>query len=847
MAQFLWQALDQGATLVTANARLARNYRIQFDSWQQASGKGVWPTAEIFSWPVWIDRLHQASFPPEVVMNEHQEAALWQQAIAEDASVLLDVVATAKAAARAWRLVETWNVPMNDPTFEHHADGRAFRRWARRFEVAAKDRGWLTVASQEQAVSRTLAQAPKKLMLAGFDEFTPLQSSVIEKCRQLGSTVEMAASNQTQAEQRWVASFEDRPAEIGAAAAWARRTLEVRPSANIAIVATGLAQSRAELDRALEQSLGVRAFNISLGIPLTQWPMASAALLVLQLATIGALSMEDWGALLRCPFVFGADRELAGRGMLEARLRRRQAMRLKSSEIHQDCLLLNKLLADLEGDRRGLPRKQGMSAWAQTFSRLLQTAGWPGERVLSSTERQTLARWNEAVSALASLESAEPVCEASKALSWLRRIANETIFQPETANAPVQVLEGLQAAGSRFDAIWILGMEDRSWPSPARPEPFLPRELQLRLDLPHSTAEREHRFAQDLFNRLLSSAPLVVASYPCAEGEEQLRPSRFLAGFQKLQEDELRTDYWLTQRKFVELEVFEDSKAPELLPGVLSGGSYLLKNTAQCPFRGFATARLGAGALESPQPGLAPKQRGTLLHTAMECFWREVQSHSALVAQQANERTSTIKAACREAVAKHREAWMTDRFTALEESRLEKLLGEWLEIEVKRAPFEVTGMEQSFEIELDGVRIKLRIDRIDRLLDDGREAIIDYKSTAPAPTSWEGVRMEEPQLPLYAIQRAGSVEAVMFAQLKAGETKFRGSAARNEIAPSVKMAAEPWGQQIDAWRTQLTVFAHELRTGFAPVAPTENACKYCELPALCRINAEGGGPEFVDE
>ena len=84
MAQFLWQALDQGATLVTANARLARNYRIEFDSRQQASGKGVWPTAEIFSWPVWIDRLHQAGFPPEVVMNEHQQAALWQQAIAED-------------------------------------------------------------------------------------------------------------------------------------------------------------------------------------------------------------------------------------------------------------------------------------------------------------------------------------------------------------------------------------------------------------------------------------------------------------------------------------------------------------------------------------------------------------------------------------------------------------------------------------------------------------------------------------------------------------------------------------------------------------------------------------------
>ena len=846
MAQFLWQALEQGATLVTANARLARNYRIEFDSWQQASGKGVWPTAEIFSWPVWIDRLHQAGFPPEVVMNEHQQAALWQQAIAEDGVELLDGAAAAKAAARAWRLVETWNVPMNDPSFEHHADGKAFRRWARRFELTAKDRGWLTVARQEQAVGGELANAPKHLLLAGFDEFTPLQTSILEKCRELGSNVEIVESNQVPAKERWVASFEDRPAEIRAAAAWARRMLDARPSASFAIIPTGLAQSRAELDRALEQALGVRAFNISLGIPLTQWPMASAALLVLQLATSGALSMEEWGALLRCPFVFGAERELAARGMLEARLRRKQAMRLKSSEIHQDCLLLNKLLGDLEVERRLLPRRQSMSTWAQSFAMLLQTAGWPGERVLSSTERQTLARWNEAVSALASLESAEPIGEASKALSWLRRIASETIFQPETANAPVQVLEGLQAAGSRFDAIWILGMEDRSWPAPARPEPFLPRELQLRLDLPHSTAEREYRFAHDLFNRLLTSAPVVIAGYPRTEGEEELRPSGFLTGFEKFQEDEARMDYWLTQRKFVELEVFEDSKAPELLPGVLAGGSYLIKNTAQCPFRGFATVRLGAGALESPQPGLAPKQRGTLLHTAMECFWREVQSHGALVAQQANERSSTIRAACQEAVAKHREAWMTDRFTALEESRLEKLLGEWLEVEVKRAPFEIAGMEQSFEIELDGVRIKLRIDRIDRLA-DGREAIIDYKSTAPASNSWEGSRMEEPQLPLYAIQRAASVDAVMFAQLKAGETKFRGAAARNEIAPSVKMAASPWAEQIEAWRVQLTGFAHELRTGFAPVAPSENACKYCELPALCRINAEGGGTESIDE
>ena len=51
----------------------------------------VWPTAEIFSWSVLINRLHQASFAPEVVMNAHQETALWEQAIAEDGIELLDL------------------------------------------------------------------------------------------------------------------------------------------------------------------------------------------------------------------------------------------------------------------------------------------------------------------------------------------------------------------------------------------------------------------------------------------------------------------------------------------------------------------------------------------------------------------------------------------------------------------------------------------------------------------------------------------------------------------------------------------------------------------------------------
>lgn len=842
------QNLEEGATLATANLRLARSHRILFDEWQRARGKVVWPTAEIFSWPVLINRLHQASFAPEVVMNAHQETALWEQAIAEDGIQLLDLPAAAKAARRAWRLVETWNVPLNDPSFENHVDGKAFRRWVKRFEIKARDRGWITTAGQERAVAIGLEQSPSHLMLAGFDEFTPLQQQVLDKCTQLGTQLQKIIPNTEVAERVYGASFEDRSSEIKEVGNWTRSLLDRQPNASIGIIATGLAGIRNELDRALEQSLGKRAFNISLGLPLSQWPLSASALLILQLMLDGGdLSIEQWGCLLRSPFLYGAEREMNARGQMEARLRRRAGMEVNPRSIPEGCPLLSKMLGDLMDNIQSLPRKQSMSGWALDFASFLKTAGWPGERVLSSTERQTLAAWNEAVSLLTSLESTEGVVDRRIALDWLRRITGETIFQPETAEAPVQVLEGLQAAGSHFDAIWILGMDDRAWPTAAQPEPFLPQELQLRLELPHSSADREYRFSQDLLERLKCSAPLVIGSHPIREGEEVLRPSGFLEGLAPWVEDYSQADYWLEQRRLVEVEWLDDFKADELQPGSITGGSSLIKYTAECPFRGFAMGRLGAGGLESPQPGLPPTERGTLLHTAMECFWKTAKSHANLVALSTIERHAAIAEASRSAVEQHRKSWMSDRFIGLEQSRIHKLLDDWLTKEAGREPFEVSQMEQKFEIDLDGVTIRLRIDRLDQL-SNGREVVIDYKSTAPNSKTWERDRLEEPQLPLYAVARSESAKGVVFAQLKVGEVKFQGLAEGNTgMGNSVKAPSQAWEVQLNKWREQLTSFAHELRTGYAAVSPTDDACKYCELPSLCRIQQESGGPEVVDE
>ena len=71
-------------------------------------------------------------------------------------------------------------------------------------------------------------------------------------------------------------------------------------------------------------------------------------------------------------------------------------------------------------------------------------------------------------------------------LGVLEQQAKQTIFAPESRDAPVQILGPLEAAGLTFDALWFLGADDASWPAVGRPHPFLTRSLQRTHNMPHA-------------------------------------------------------------------------------------------------------------------------------------------------------------------------------------------------------------------------------------------------------------------------------------------------------------------------------------------------------------------------
>lgn len=887
MNKNLFEALHAGATLVTANQRLARHLAGGYGTQARANGAEVWEAPDILPWAQWLERLWQESFglldanAPQLLLSDFQELTLWEEVIrGADSEPLLQVPAAARSAREAWQLLHSWKLSIPRSQESASEDVSAFARWAKSYAQRCTAGPWLDSARLPEAVRNAFAAGrlvlPKSLIVAGFDELTPQQDELLNALRIAGVTVTPLVPVTKTARVARV-GYDDRRAEIHAAAAWARAALEAGQT-RIGVVVPDLAAQRATIVRLFDEALLpaalfpgaeiVRPYNVSLGEPLASWPVIHAALLVLEFGT-GSLPVARLGTLLRSPFLAGAANEASVRAQLDALLRQEgeetvsisALLRRAHAELAKSHSAAPRLHAQLRAWRDAIPARSKQFApsdWSEQFAALLKFAGWPGDGPLESESYQAVAAWRELLAAFAAQDLVSTRLNYAEALATLRRMAGERVFQPQTPAAPVQVLGLLEAGGLEFDSLWVMGLDDENWPPSPRPNPFLPLELQRTRGLPHASAERELDFARRLTERFAAAAGNVIFSHPLNDGDEKRRASPLLQGIPELRPEDLPAPLPGLARHIYtarDIETLGDEQAPVLAPNsVVKGGTRLFQYQAACPFRAFATLRLDARTPEEPEPGLDARARGMLLHAALETLWNTLGSHAALCAMAEESLMSVIGAAVHvalEELARDRSQTLTGRFREIETKRLTRLLRAWLEEEKARAPFKVVAAEQKTTIRLGGLVVEGRMDRVDEL-EDGTRVILDYKSGKTSIKSWEGERPDEPQLPLYAVdmRRRQPVAAVLFAQLRAGELGFSGLAARAGIVPKVRAAGETesvWQAQLDAWQTTLTRLVEAYRAGDARVDPKEfpRTCEYCGLQALCRVHERH--PEIAED
>ncbi|MDQ3796975.1 MAG: PD-(D/E)XK nuclease family protein, partial [Pseudomonadota bacterium] len=511
----LFAALEEGVTVVTANQRLARRLAICYASVQQARGLQVWETPDVLPWPAWIarvwtswfDSVQKADPVPPALLAPEQEQVLWEISIreCERDNPLFDVHSAAMLAREAWDLWHAWRLQLTSHEGTYTQDTRTFLKWAAAFESRCKTGQFIDSARVADALADRFTSGrlctPARLVLAGFDEFTPQQRVLFEVLRELGCEVTVADTTKTRARRVVKLGVPDAEREVRLAACWARARLEQNPKARIGIIVPDLDQVRMRIERIFEDILQPgsvlpdgacdnTAYHISLGLPLAKYPVIHTALIVLDLSR-GPLALTQVGNLLRSPFTKSGDSELSRRALLDARLRELGVSRISWRKLAQlsrerdkqgalrryACPVLAEMLSAFGRIAQALPDRQSPGAWTRSFGELLHAVGWPGERTLSSEEFQAVEAWGRVLQSLAGIECIVGKIGLAVGLSRLRQVA-QTVFQPESPDAPVQVLGILETSGERFDYLWLMGMHDESWPRAAGPNPLLPIALQ---------------------------------------------------------------------------------------------------------------------------------------------------------------------------------------------------------------------------------------------------------------------------------------------------------------------------------------------------------------------------------
>lgn len=879
--------LRNGGMVVTASERAARSLAAGFHRARRAEGLTAWPAPNIQDWQAfaraaWSERVLDG----RVVLSPLQEQSLWARIVAHAAPEAVQLAGAgdrlATLAMEAHHLLCNYAPQFlkDNARIGWDQDAGAFSGWLAAFNELCRDGGLVSAARLPLELSALLeADDAKRVrpLLAGFDRVLPTQQKLFAAW---GADDEVnEAPLAARAEQLAFYAANDPAAELAACALWAKARLAANPGARLLVITQDARKRRGEIERGLlrflgdgENSAGAGSlFEFSLGVPLGQIALVRGAQLLLRWLS-GDLAENELDWLFSTDQAAASPEESRALTAFMRALRRRGLQRpgwtladflRQRPHAELPAEWIARMTQASQRLQEFARRTQVPLAWAEFLPRLLETAGWPGGRSLTSAEFQGLRRWQETVDECASLGFDGRRMTWNDFLAALDRAIDATLFAPESQDAPILIAGPAESAGLTADGVWFLGASEEAWPATGAMHALIPMRVQREAGMPHASAKCDWDLAGAMTHRLLASAPEVHFSYARQNEGVEARPSRIVAQFAGV--EPLPADLAAPAVPDPLAIVFEDATQLPYSFHEVSGGSGVLTTQSQCPFKAFATARLDANEWEPAEAGLTAPERGQLLHAVLHSVWagppQGIRSHAELV-QKLDELESFVEGHVRsvldqEMPARAREC-MPPRYLELEATRLIRLVTEWLGYESTRVAFSVAATEVNARPAIAGLTFKVRLDRIDCLNDESL-LVVDYKSGMVSPSAWDLPRPEDVQLPLYARfaikEGPESVGGLVFAQIRAGKRKeflgrvknARATLMSNLNANKALVKKPLTDKEMDDWRTYIEEMARNFVAGRAEVDPREypKTCERCGLQALCRI--QENPPQGEDE
>jgi ATP-dependent helicase/nuclease subunit B len=913
------QALERGVELLLPNTAAARSLRRAYDAAQAAANRTAWQPAPARSWDHWTRALWNdlivSGAETRNLLNPAQELHLWREIIAqhnsEDKSgqTLASTETLAALCRSAWSLACKYRCTADLRTSATNSpDSRTFAAWAEEFSRRCQARDLISPAALNVALAHHISAEtltlPPTIHLVSFETLPPAQTALLEAAQSRNTTLhQISLHSESPAPRRIHTTTPEETTELRTATRWLRaKTLSSRPERGarsgettefapaqlqIAVLIPGpVSDLRPDLDPIFRELLTPELEPITADLSSTPWqfssgpPLASLPIItsLLELArwTAAPLPIERISSLLLSPY-FTQPPDPSANARFDAFGLR------KTHVLHPELDLaavqtIARRFTSKRPDTQPIPWLPAVTAlasnpapdrpysdWTEHLRAIAKAAGWPGPRPLTASEFEATRAWDAVLDLVATLDFSGVRVPFREALSAIERAATDTPFAPPSAGASIHVMSLAEAEGQLFDAAIILRATDTAWPPAEAMNPLLGWPLQRRLHMPGTDPAETAARALAQAQNLLARCPDVLILHAAENSEGPTRPSPLIAA---LNIETIPLESLLPPQP--EPTPLRENLVPDTVPipnlpqAEVHGGARLLKLQAACGFRAFAEIRLAADDLESPAAGLDPRESGEVLHLALQHFWREVQTQSALRSMPTAERVAVLARCIRLALDKapHPQTRWDEAYIALLAERLQRVLLSWLDHELARpTPFTVLDQERREEVTVGPLTLTVRMDRIDRIdqipadsENDSTHGVlfIDYKTGSAAdPKLWEGPRPDEPQLPLYSlVAEPGELRGLAFARIRAGDDKrWSGYTDRDGLLPSKGSKLLDLAWQTASWRAVLESLAWDFFNGRATVNPKSfpKTCAHCAQRILCRLDPTTLNPPEDEE
>jgi len=406
---------------------------------------------------------------------------------------------------------------------------------------------------------------------------------------------------------------------------------------------------------------------------------------------------------------------------------------------------------------------------------------------------------------------------------WLAQQLDTHTYRDSGIDSPVRLTHLAATRWRSFDAVLLLGGDAGHLPSVPDGGRFFNDAVRAALGLP-TRATHAARQRDDLSGLLAMNGCVLVTWQKDRNGEQQML-SPCLQILRDGQERTHGTDPG--EPKLAVLLAAEDahevglpqaaqpapSVAPEAVPDSVSISA--CNALVACPYQFHARHILRLNELDEVQEAIEKRDYGERVHDILRRFhesYPQVNGHPSDEMEAAMYRISEEVFADLLQQDFAARAWLARWFRSL------PAYLEW-QAENEAQGWRYAGAEREFELQLDGVRLRGRIDRLDEK-EDGKR-VLDYKTQGGQQLR---NKLKEPgedvQLASYAF--AEGAEEAAFVSIESGRVKS--IVPPHAVAELARLSAE----------RLIRVMARIREGAGLPANGIDESCRYCEMRGICR-------------